>query len=73
MHMRSMYWTSRYIVDMTQQKEPSMRKTFTALGDDIVVPEPNEETRRTLGLIPDDTPGFTDADELVAFLNGEGE
>ncbi|MBM6776935.1 hypothetical protein H7U34_06575 [Collinsella tanakaei] len=50
-----------------------MRKTFTALGDDIVVPEPNEETRRTLGLIPDDTPGFTDADELVAFLNGEGE
>lgn len=25
---------------------------------------------RELGLIPDDTPKFTDADELVAFLDG---
>ena len=41
-------------------------------------PLPNEETRRAmiaaeareLGLIPDDTPKFTDADELVAFLDG---
>ena len=41
-------------------------------------PSPNEETRRAmiaaeakeLGLIPDDAPGFTDADELVAFLDG---
>ena len=40
-------------------------------------PLPNEETRRAmiaaetreLGLIPDDTPGFTDANELVAFLD----
>ena len=48
---------------------------------DIVAPEPepNETTRRALvaaeakamGLIPDDAPGFTDAEELVAFLDGD--
>ena len=41
-------------------------------------PLPSEETRRAmiaaeakeLGLIPDDTPKFTDTDELAAFLDG---
>ncbi len=50
---------------------------------DIVAPapEPNEETRRALvtaeaeelDLIPDDTPGFTDADELISFLDSQRE
>ena len=40
---------------------------------------PSEETRRAMvlaeakamGLIPDDAPSFSDADELMAFLDGE--
>lgn len=44
-------------------------------------PEPNEKTRRalieaeakTLGLIPDNVPGFTNVDELIAFLDEQGE
>ena len=44
-------------------------------------PEPTEKTRRALvaaeakalGLIPDDAPGFTDADELISFLDSQGE
>lgn len=41
--------------------------------------EPNAETRRAmeeaeakeLGLVPDDAPGFWDAEGLMAFLDGE--
>lgn len=43
-------------------------------------PLPNEETRRAMieaeakaiGLIPDDAPGFTDVDGLIAFLDDAG-
>lgn len=65
-----------YVVMATHQLVNQRRIPFEIIPASET---PNEETRRALvaaeakelGLIADDAPAFSDADELMAFLEGE--